>query len=103
MKQVERIKKMEDILDRGTDFLNKMGKMLEDYKELQKDIVLLDKYYGSEDWYKDREDYDNKIIDNKVKAGVLAEDLVYDLLINNHEIAISMLELGTSIMKRESK
>lgn len=52
-------------------------------------------YYGSEDWYRDREEE----LPPGMKAGVLSEDLVYDSITELRDTSFTMLELGTEILK----
>ena len=51
-------------------------------KKKEKDIQKLNHYYGSKNWFKDKEKFEKKEINN-LKAGVLSEDAVWNL---NEEI-----------------
>ena len=79
MKNIKRIKYYEKIF-------NQVNILKFDYKNnkalIDKKINALNKYYGSKDWFSDREDYDNNKIP-KVKAGVLSEDAIWNM---NEEI-----------------
>ena len=99
MDQITRINKYEHILDKSENMLNKIDKYLNDYSNIQKEIKELNKYYGSESWYQDVDSFDMKLLPKDIKAGILSEDSIYNLLMNNKEIAIKMLELATKVLK----
>ena len=91
-----RITKMEEYLDLTKNTINDINKAIKQVKKNKKKIYELSNYYGSNDWYTDRENYDNSI-----KAGILSEDLPYDTLIELHSLAIDLISLGTDILKNE--
>ncbi len=77
-KMIDRINKNEERLDKISSNIIKLEEALKEFRENKKDLYLLNKYYGSKNWFKDKETYEkNKI--PKVKAGVLSEDAVWDL------------------------
>lgn len=92
---IERIKQMEQNLDECTDAIKQMQEQLDHMEELREKMIALFQYYGSEEWYEDREGE----IPQDLKAGVLSEDLVYDAIMDIREEAFRMLELGTDILK----
>ncbi len=91
-----RITKMEEYLDLTKNTINDINKAIKQFKKNKKRIYELSNYYGSNDWYTDRENFDNSI-----KAGILSEDLPYDTLIELHSLAIDLISLGTDILKNE--
>ncbi len=99
MKQIVRINKYETILNESTKTLKKFNKTLKEYSDIQKKIKDLSDYYGSDNWYQDVDDYGMNLLPKELKAGILSEDAIYDLLIDNHEIAIELLEVAASILK----
>ncbi len=99
MNQIERINKYETILDKGIQINNKLGKLLQEYNDIQEKIKELNNYYGSDNWYQDVDDYDMKLLPKDIKAGILSEDAIYDLLIDNKQIAIKLLEIATKVLK----
>ena len=76
---IERIEENEKRLDNLIDIVNRLEKDLDDFESNKKDIKLLKKYYGSKNWFKDKEAFESKKISN-VKAGVLSEDAVWNTL-----------------------
>ena len=76
---IERINKNEERFDRILKSVKELEEALNNFGKIGKDLSLLKKYYGSKNWVQDKEDYEqNKI--PKVKAGVLSEDAVWNLL-----------------------
>ena len=62
--------------------LNSKGEMpLNDFEINKKNIKILNKYYGSKTWFKDKDLLESGKTEN-IKAGVLGEDTIWDLLEN---------------------
>ena len=73
-----RITKNEERLDKASLSVKNLENALNDFKKNKKNIEQLNKYYGSKEWFKDKDDYEqNKI--PKIKAGVLSEDAIWNL------------------------
>ena len=68
--------------EKKLDTLNKvvlsLDKHLDDFEDVIHEYYELNEYYGSKDWFQDKEDFESGKIKN-VKAGVLSEDAVWDL------------------------
>ena len=75
---IDRISKNEERLDKLLLSVKELEKALENFKASKKDLDLLNKYYDSKNWLKDKDAYENGSIP-KVKAGVLSEDAVWNL------------------------
>lgn len=76
---IERIKNAEEKLDTIVKVLNELEvsiEKLDSIKELIKDV---NKYYGSKNWFKDKKAFECGKIKN-IKAGILSEDAVWDVL-----------------------
>ena len=86
---IERIIKNEERLDNITTSINNLEKALEDFKKNKKDLNLLNKYYGSKNWFNDKDDYESNKIP-KIKAGVLSEDAVWNMNEDIKELIIEM-------------
>ncbi|MCD1148033.1 DUF4298 domain-containing protein [Peptoniphilus sp. KCTC 25270] len=99
MNQILRIKEMETILDNHSKAVEEMELALENFAQAQKAYQVLREYYGSEEFFQDVEDSNCGAIPSDVKCGVLSEDAVFDLIGDNHHLAIEMLELATEILK----
>lgn len=76
---IERIAKNEERLDSILSSINKLEEALKEFESNKKNLQLLKKYYGSKTWFKDKELYEKDLIP-KVKAGVLSEDTVWNML-----------------------
>ncbi len=76
---IERIAKNEERLDSILSSINKLEEALKEFESNKKNLQLLKKYYGSKNWFKDKELYEKDLIP-KVKAGVLSEDTVWNML-----------------------
>ena len=95
-----RIGEMERRLEQITSATAELQEKLSAIRSLEKDTKALYSYYGTEDWYKDREEHSAvKDQDTAPKAGVLSEDLIYDSITKLRDTAFTMLELGTEILK----
>ena len=97
--QKKRITQMEEILDISIKKLKQFEESLKEYKNIQKHINKLSKYYGSKEWYKDFDDFNEKKINQK--AGVLSEDGIYNLLMENKEIALELNKISKRIMEEK--
>lgn len=86
MEQIERIKHMEDILDRSKQVIYELEEALEKYKNICKEIQELETYYESDTWRADFEDDEAGKIPKDLKRGVLSEDAVYNLLSYHDEL-----------------
>ena len=68
--------------EKKLDTLNKvvlsLDKHLDDFEDVIHEYYELNEYYGSKDWFQDKEDFESGKIKD-VKAGVLSEDAVWDL------------------------
>lgn len=91
---MDRISKNEERLDNITKSIKQLEEALSKFKSNKKDIYLLNKYYGSDSWFKDKEAYEQNKIPG-IKAGVLSEDAVW----NMNEDINDLLENMKSIIK----
>ncbi len=85
----ERIIKNEERLDSVLNSIKKLEDALNEFKSNKKNIDLLNKYYGSKNWFKDKEAFEKNEISN-IKAGVLSEDAVWNM---NEDITDLMKEM----------
>jgi len=76
---IERIEMNEKRLDDLIETANHLEDILVELKEKKKDYKALNRYYGSKNWFKDKEAYEENKIPN-MKAGVLSEDAVWDMI-----------------------
>ena len=62
-------------------------------------IRALGAYYGSQDWYKDREADERGKLPADLQCGVLGEDEPYEALVDAREMALGMLEVATGLLR----
>lgn len=80
MNQIDRIQRMEQILDESKEAVQALSDALERYIALQPDMQALTDYYDSSLWRQDFSDDEAGKIPSGLKRGVLSEDAVYNLL-----------------------
>ena len=93
MNDNKRIIKNEKRLDDTLQSVKVMQEALDIFKSNKKNIDLLNKYYGSKEWFKDKEDLEQKRITG-IKAGVLSEDAVWNM---NEDIKELLIEMNDNI------
>ena len=86
MEQIERIKQMQQRLERAAAAVIELSAALEKYAAVQKDIRVLDAYYGSEEWKQDYADDEAGLLPVDLKRGVLSEDGIWNLLSDAREL-----------------
>jgi hypothetical protein len=91
---IERINKNEERLDSSLLIIKKMRESLVELKNNKQNIYLLNKYYGSKNWFKDKDAYEKNLIP-KIKAGVLSEDLVWNVFEDLKELINEMQDVIT--------
>ena len=94
-KTIDRIRKNEERLDNINNCIKNVENALEELKENKKNISMLNKYYGSNNWFKDKEAYEKNEIP-RIKAGVLSEDAVWNM---NDDIKELILEMKSIVNK----
>ena len=73
-----RIEENEERLNNLNSAILNLDKHLDEFEDIIHEYYTLNEYYGSKEWLKDKEDFENGKIKN-VQAGVLSEDAVWDL------------------------
>ena len=86
---IERITKNEERLDSITKSVKNLKDALEEFKAQKRNLSFIERYYGSNNWFKDKGAYESKKIP-PIKAGVLSEDTVWDLLVSIDELMHEM-------------
>ena len=86
VEQIERIKHIENNLNAGIKAVEKLRKALLEYLEVKKQIDELSEYYGSKIWFQDYEDERKDKIPKDLNRGVLSEDGIHTLLIDDFEL-----------------
>lgn len=86
MEQLERIREMEERLDKGKEVLSAIEEAIEKYHNYQEDLKKLESYYSSSLWLQDYEDDEEGKLPSDLKRGVLSEDEMFDFLQRNDEL-----------------
>ena len=95
MKQIERIAHMEQILDEVTEVVYVLSVALENYIAIQDKTRGLIDYYESAQWRQDFNDDAAGKLPCDLKRGVLSEDAVYNLLMENAGIKEKFRTIST--------
>lgn len=80
MEQLERIKRMEEILDRSTAALAALSDGLEQYQAILPELQTLCEYYEGGLWLQDYDADCAGLLPPDLKRGVLSQDALYNLL-----------------------
>ncbi len=87
---ITRITKNEKRLDDIQKTIQELSKNINSFLFLRKDLVNLNKYYGSQKWFNDIDFYSEKEL--KIKAGVLSQDGVWNTLEDLNELKDKLKE-----------
>lgn len=93
MKQIERIKTMEQHLDRVSQAVMKLSSALDEYTEAQEALRELESYYSSDEWKQDFADDEAGLLPKDLKRGVLSEDAIWNVLEDSRNINTRMEEV----------
>ena len=97
MTQTERIKEMEQRLDKAAAAVMQLSAALDGYIESGEAIRELDAYYGSPEWKQDLADDEAGRLPHDMKRGVLSEDGIWNLLEDNKELLKRIKAMVTSV------
>jgi uncharacterized protein YhaN len=86
MEQIERIKMMEQRLERAASAVMELSAALDKYEAVQDDLKTLNEYYGSKQWKQDFADDEAGRLPADLKRGVLSEDALWNLLSDVSEL-----------------
>jgi hypothetical protein len=92
--QIERISRMEKLLNESVAAVEALDRALEEYQAVQDKISQLQQYYNDGDWMEDfNADCAGKLPAD-LPRGVLTEDAIYDLLTNQARLRETFIELS---------
>lgn len=97
--RVARIAQMEAAMEVALGANRRLSKALEDQRDALEQLQALSDYYGSPEWYEDREADERGELPEDMTRAVLGEDLVYDLLVDAHETALTALEVAAAELR----
>ena len=99
MNRVQRIEKMEAILNEGTEGVAAFSEALERFADLLPKLKTLSNYYGSATWFGDLAASEKGKLPEDLRCGVLSEDLAYDLLTDYRLLLNRLLEVSLVIAR----
>ena len=99
---LERIKCNEDKLDKLIYISKELENSLEKFQEMRVILKELNDYYGSSEWFLDKENYEKGNL-KQIKAGVSSEDGVWNLNEDIKELAKNMHALTNEILNCNNK
>ena len=94
MNQVERITRMENLLNEAKAAAAAMDQALDRYAAAREGLAELEAYYSGGEWMRDFEDDSAGKLPKDLRRGVLSEDAVYDLLTDHSCLLKRMKKLG---------
>lgn len=98
MDAVERITAAEEAFDRVSAAKEQLIKALDAFDLALDDLALFSDYYGSDEWFADRDADEAGELPADLKRGVLSEDAPYDALVDTRDLALEMIEIATDTL-----
>ncbi len=98
-RRIKRITEMERCLDASRRAVDDLAAAFEVYEATRKDYKKLSDYYGSTRWMEDYEADEAGKLPADLKRGVLSEDAVYDLILDNHDLVVRMMKVITKSLE----
>jgi len=92
---MQRIRVMEQSLDRASKAVEDLEKALAAYRAAQPDIAMLSVYLNSDDRRRDLADDERGLLPHDLKRGVLSEDGIWNLLERDNDLRQEMQQLLT--------
>lgn len=97
--RIERIAAMEEAMDVVADAAAQLSEAVAVQVDALDAVKELVSYYGSQEWYQDREADERGKLPDELKRGVLGEDLPYEALVDAREAALAALEVSTALLR----
>lgn len=94
MDRIERIRGMEQRMDRVSQWLRTVSSALEEQSSVQNDLYELSAYYESSQWMEDYEADEAGELPTGLKRGVLSEDGIFNLLSDYENLALRLRDMG---------
>ncbi len=101
MQQIERIKAMEEHLDKASAAVKALSDALDLYTEAMESIEAIDDYLVSDEWQQDFNDSEAGHLPKDLKCGVLSEDGIWNVVDTNRELQAQMLEIVATHLRHD--
>ncbi len=98
MNQIERIQKMEEYLNEAEGAVKAFSEAIGRVSAARAGIEELEAYLGSEEWCRDREDDEAGRLPQDLRRGVLSEDGIYNVIMENRQNMRDALMLAAEVM-----
>lgn len=99
MDRVERIKSMEAAMNESREAVDQLSEAIACLVDVMDELRDLSSYYGSQEWFKDREAEARGKLPEDLACGVLTEDLPYEVLVDAREAALGAIEAATATLR----
>ena len=101
MEQIERIKLMEQHLDKAAQAVKALSDALDLYSEAVDSIEAIDDYLASDEWEQDFNDSEAGRLTKELKRGVRREEGSRDRVDTSRELNCQMLELVATMLRHD--
>lgn len=101
MDQIERIKTMEEHLNKASQAVKALSDALDLYSEAMESIENIDDYLVSDEWQQDFNDSEAGRLPKDLKCGVLSEDGIWNVIDTNRELQAQMLEIIATHLRND--
>lgn len=98
--RIERVKKMEGILDHLTEVHTHLEGVLLEWRDALPEYNELVSYYMNEEWQKDFDDSNAGLFPKDLPQGVLTEDLIYNTMVEQRDLAMRLARLSLDVMEQ---
>ena len=98
---IERIKTMEEHLNKASQAVKALSDALDLYAEAMESIETIDDYLVSDEWQQDFDDSEAGRLPKDLKCGVLSEDGIWNVIDTSRELNCQMLELVATHLRNE--
>ena len=99
MEQIERIKTMEEHLNKAEAAVKALSDALDLYTEAMESIETIDDYLVSDEWQQDFDDSEAGRQPKDLKCGVLSEDGIWNVVDTSRELNCQMLEIVSTMLR----
>lgn len=99
-KSIERVREMETLLTRMQEVQSRLSEAIEDWHDALPDYQRIVKYYTGPRWMRDREDSDNGLFPDDLPQGCLSEDLIYNMMMTQRELAIQTAKVAIKAIEK---
>ena len=103
MEQAERIRKMEQNLDKASAATMELSAALDKYLDAQTTIKELSDYYDAGEWKQDFADDEAGLLPHDLKRGVLSEDGIWNLLSDCRDLNARLQEMVDQLQPQQGR